>query len=111
MSRMHEPKLEPRSQWAADILERLALGDHGGKVTTNAREVLEVLRHGMKKHGRRKRRGARVDLIHASAHLNRIDRGACQETESGCRHSMHAAADCLLAFGDLVGLFDEQGEA
>lgn len=106
MSRMREPKLEPRSQWAADILERLALGDHGERVTVSALEVLAVLRHGMKKHGRRKRRGARIDLIHAGAHLNRVDQGETREPESRLPHEAHAAADCLLAFGDLVGLFD-----
>ena len=108
--RMREPKLEPRSQWAADILERLALGNPDARVVANAQAVLVVLRHGMKKHARRKGRGARVDLIHAAAHIHKAARGEINEADSGLPHEMHAAADCLLAFGDLVGLSDEPGD-
>lgn len=65
--------------------------------------IRKVLEHGAQKHGSRPHRGAVVDLKHALAHLLEESADAI-DPDTGQYHWCQAAADCLLALGDLVGM-------
>ena len=100
--------LEPRMAWARKVLKHLTtFGPPAQWVRADL--VFELLKICSEKHGSRPHRGAAEDIKHAHDHITKV-RAANDlklvDPETGYPHLIHAAADCLLAFGALMGLID-----
>lgn len=93
---------EERMKWTGAVIRALWYYAHDKDTHQNLIAVSKVLEHGMQKHGSKPHRGAVVDLEHAMAHLEYEDSTIDPDTKQP--HFCHAAADCLLAFGDLIGI-------
>jgi hypothetical protein len=96
--------IERRMIWALPFLEGI-INYHKSQYTRERAKIVQaILLHGAEKHSGKPHRGAFEDIQHAGIHLMRRLEGETKEPESGLDHELHAAADCLLAFGDLMGL-------